>query len=831
MPVGLVVVSHSRPLAEAAVELALIMVHGERPPIEIAAGTDDGGFGTDAAAVMEAIMSANAGDGVAIFVDLGSALTSTDMALEMLEDMGEEIETRVLAAPFVEGLTAAVVLAAGGADLDAIATEATSSLAPKLELLGSEVVAGEVSSGSTKESPTSASETRESQQAAPQPPDAAAEVQVVNKVGLHARPSAEIAGLAATFSAAVALEKDGREVNAKSPISIATLAATCGDTVRVLGRGEDALAAVTAIKELIASGFGEELGVPVASSARSASSSSARADSATVSAPGSLADDRKRPRTGVSPGRALGILVKLDSAAPVAPKHRDIPETEVPAETARLTEALAATAAAYETQAAEATGQAKAIIEATASLAADPELAVRATSLVQTKSRDAESAWWEAATALTKELRDAGGLIAERATDLEDVRARVLARLQGKTLDAAAKLLAVKEPFVLAAKDLAPADTARLPETKAIAIVTEEGGPTSHTTLLARAMGIPAVIGVPLDSLQEGKKVLVDGKTGEVIANPSAEQARGALTAPATLVKLTKPGATKDGVHIELLANIGKPEEAQAAADAGAEGIGLFRTEFAYFGKTEEPSVAAQTEAYAKVIRAFTNDKNPTPHVTIRTLDAGSDKPLKFLPLPQEPNPALGVRGYRTAKLFPDVLKRQLDAIAAGAPEAWMMAPMIALPEEAAAFAELTRAAGLKQVGVMIETPSAALCAKEIFEVVDFVSIGTNDLAQYTFAADRESAELGHLQNPASPAMLRLIAQIGAAAIAADKPLGVCGEAAGNPDLAPVLVGLGVTSLSMNPRRLANVSAKLQELSFPECQQLAKESLIWQGSK
>lgn len=253
--VGLVVVSHSRALAEAAVELALIMVHGDKPPLEIAAGTDDGGFGTDAVAVMEAIMSANQGDGVAVFTDLGSALTSTDMALEMLADMGEEIEVRVLPAPFVEGLTAAVVRAALGSDLDTIESEAVNSLAPKLEHLGvaEPPVAGTLPGAAS----LGASDSEAPHET---PPDAQQLVQVVNRDGLHARPAAAVASLAQTFPGEVMLDKSGRRANAKSPISIATLAVACGDNVQVLGYGEQAEAAVTAITKLIASGFGEERG-------------------------------------------------------------------------------------------------------------------------------------------------------------------------------------------------------------------------------------------------------------------------------------------------------------------------------------------------------------------------------------------------------------------------------------------------------------------------------------------------------------------------------------------------------------------------------------------
>ncbi|MDY6077116.1 putative PEP-binding protein, partial [Mobiluncus sp.] len=386
-------------------------------------------------------------------------------------------------------------------------------------------------------------------------------------------------------------------------------------------------------------------------------------------------------------------------------------------------------------------------------------------------------------------------------------------------------------------RDLAPADAANLPHTQAVAIVTELGGPTSHTALLARGIGIPAVVGAAdILDVPEGTRILVDGTTGEIIINPTDALAVGAITAPVKVTSLTKPGATKDNRHIELLANIGTPTDAAAAAEAGAEGIGLFRTEFAYLGRDTEPTVTEQAESYRQVMSAFTQTgtapqtgaatvepidpaaAKTSPHVVIRTLDAGSDKLLKFLNLPAEDNPALGVRGYRTAKIHPDVLKRQLEAIAAGAPDAWVMAPMIATPEEADAFATLARVSyGLKTVGVMVETPAAALMAPELYDIVDFVSIGTNDLTQYTFAADRLEAELQELQDPGRPALLRLIKAIGDAATRANKPLGVCGEAARNPELAPILVGLGVTSLSMAPRALAGVADALSALTFTDC--------------
>lgn len=823
--VGLVVVSHSRALAEAAVELALIMVPGEPPTIEIAAGTEYGGFGTDATAVFEAIMQADQGDGVLVFVDLGSAITSADFALEMLADMGEEVELRVLAAPFVEGLTAAVVLAATGAGLEAIAAEAEGAMTPKLELLGEAAPAGgEVAAD---EAGVSADDW-----------DVIEKYTVINISGLHARPASQISLTAGGYQSEIVLEKAGRQANAKSPVSIATLNAAAGDTVLLKARGGDAGEAALAIGELIATGFGEELaagcaggkGFAVANSI--VSSGTVSGDTAVTGGPGAVkgASGSGPSRQGVSPGRAVGVVVKLNEVE--KPSIKNIPETDIELERDRLSAALEEVATAYRQQADETSGEAREILLATAAFAADPVLKEGALQRIGRELVDPGTAMWESTEDLAAQLRDAGGLFAERVTDLYDVRKRVLARLGAATPglggggEDVPVFASTTQPFVVVGRDLAPADAAKLPDTQAVGIVTQEGGPTSHTALLARAMGIPAVVGATdIMDVPAGTKVLVDGTTGEVIVNPTAEQAAGAITAPLTITPLTAPGATKDGHHVELLANIGNPAEAAKAATLGAEGIGLFRTEFAYLGRDTEPTVKEQATAYRHVMEAFAG-QSETPHVVIRTLDAGSDKPLRFLGLPTEVNPALGVRGYRTSWLHPDVLKRQLEAIATGAPEAWVMAPMIATPEEAEAFRRLAKDGfGLKKVGVMVETPAAALLAEEIYQIVDFVSVGTNDLTQYTFAADRQSAELRELQDPGKPALLRLIAQLGEAATAAGKPLGVCGEAAGNPELAPTLVGLGVTSLSMTPRSLATVAEALAAQTLEQCQTQARSLL------
>jgi phosphotransferase system enzyme I (PtsI) len=377
-------------------------------------------------------------------------------------------------------------------------------------------------------------------------------------------------------------------------------------------------------------------------------------------------------------------------------------------------------------------------------------------------------------------------------------------------------------PIVLTARDLSPADTATLPGSDVVALLTEEGGPTSHTAILAKSLGLPAVVGCRAAAdVEVGVPVLVDGSTGEVRIGPDAERALAAGLPAARPIDASGPGRTRDGVGVALLNNVGTLADARAAAATDSEGVGLFRTEFLFLGRRTEPGVDEQADAYAEVFRAF-GDRP----VVLRTLDAGSDKPLPFLPLGEEENPALGVRGLRTSTVFPEALSGQLTAVAKAARAVGrsvrVMAPMVATAEEASWFADTAREHGIDDVGVMIEVPAAALRAGELLDVVDFVSIGTNDLGQYTMAADRAAGALGHLLDPWQPALLDLVALVGAAGRARGKPVGVCGEAASDPLLAAVLVGLGVTSLSMAPVSRPAVHSELAGLSADDCVDIAE---------
>ncbi len=518
--------------------------------------------------------------------------------------------------------------------------------------------------------------------------------------------------------------------------------------------------------------------------------------------------------TGVaaSPGLAAARGVRWDGGEGVSVE----PSPDIASASRRVQDDLRARAAEAPT------AEGRAVLEALTLFAGDPELikAAESSAAGGVVPADAVRA---AAGHYADQLRGLGGYLAERAEDVVDVGRRIAAALEGKHL---AELPNPGHPYVLIARDLAPADTALLDPTVVVALVTEQGGPTSHTAILARSLGIPAVVACAgARDAADGHDLVIDGDLGEVHVDPPAAVV-AALTDRAERQRrrsaaVSGPGMTRDSVPVALLANVGGARDAAVAAESGAEGIGLFRTEFLFLGRADEPSADEQVEAYASVLEHFVGKR-----VVVRTLDGGSDKPLPFLGLGDEENPALGVRGLRTETVRPGVLERQLAALSAAVVrtgcEASVMAPMVSTVAEARMFASLARGRGLPAVGIMIEVPAAALRARDLLPEVDFASIGTNDLGQYTLAADRQSGELGPLLDPWQPALLDLVASTCDAAAPLGRPIGVCGEAAADPLLAAVLVGIGVRSLSMAASALAGVRATLRDVDLASCVEAAR---------
>ena len=469
-----------------------------------------------------------------------------------------------------------------------------------------------------------------------------------------------------------------------------------------------------------------------------------------------------------------------------------------------------------EARAARTVGELHDILLATVEIATDPAIAEEAAGFIAS-GHTASYAMVKATEVFQELLGASGGYLAERVSDVANIRDRVLCEIAGITYP---EIPHFDEPTILIAQDLSPADTSDLETEKILAIVTAGGGPTSHTAIIARSHGIAAIVAcadvVETAKAHMGQKLAVDATAGLITFNPDsglvaeiAQKIERIKARKSRVITHSPDGyATTDGFVIPIFANIGRLEDTSAAVAAGADGVGLLRTELLYLERKDAPTLQEQTAIYSELIKPFGGKK-----VIIRTLDAGADKPMAFINFDKEPNPVLGIRGYRTSTTHEHLLRTQLEAIAQAAKnsrvEVWVMAPMITLPSEAADFVKMAREYGLQKAGVMIEVPAAIFLADEITKVCDFVSIGTNDLGQYLHAADRESAPLAAFNDPWQPALLRAIHLIAQAGKNNNCPVGVCGEAASDAALAPVLIGLGVTSLSCNVATLSDVAQSI----------------------
>lgn len=518
------------------------------------------------------------------------------------------------------------------------------------------------------------------------------------------------------------------------------------------------------------------------------------------------------------------------------------------AEWARLEAALAAARTEIEALAASAqqvgTSEA-AIFEAHRMFLDDPALLDAVRARIQEEKQNAEAAWNAAIqdyAAMLESLDDP--LFRARAADLRDVGERVLRRLAGVAESTARPTV----PSVILAAELTPSDTIQLDRELVLAFCTAGGGPTSHAAILARALGRPAVVGLgpAVLTLEPGTTVIVDGRAGQVVADPDAttlaealqRQAASAAALTQARARASAPAITRDGHRIEVAANLGAASEVGEALAHGAEGVGLLRTEFLFLDRHTPPDENEQVAAYQAILSALKADGRTDRPLIIRTLDIGGDKPVPYINLVAEMNPFLGVRGLRLGLVYRDLLKTQLRAIlrAGAAGRTLVMFPMVTTLEEvraAKALLEEARAeleaAGLSHhldgVGIMVEVPAAALLADKLAPELNFFSLGTNDLTQYTMAADRTNASVAPLADGLHPAVLRLIERTAQAAHAAGGWCGVCGELAGDPVAVPILVGLGVDELSMAPAAIPQVKEIIRSLSLTEARELAQKAL------
>lgn len=642
-------------------------------------------------------------------------------------------------------------------------------------------------------------------------------VTLSNPNGLHARPAAVFAQAAKAFCASVYLHKRQERANAKSLVAIMALQTACGDIVQISAAGPDAEVAIETLAQLLIDGCGETVVRVVAVEP-------------VVASPLNVNVLR-----GVcaSAGSASGQVVQ------VAAQRLDVtePGSSPPVERELLARALAEAVAGLQTLRDNASGDARAeIFKAHQELLEDPTLLERAHSLIS-EGKSAAYAWREATEVTATLFKSLGGpLLAERAADLTDVNQRVLKLILGVP-DAAFEL---PDGAILIADQLTPSQTAGLDTHKVLGFATVGGGATSHVAILARAFGLPAICGLPVQvlALANGTQVLLDADKGELHLDPdlaAIEQLQARREQQQhrhrhELAQATLAACTRDGHHIEVTANVASLSDTEQALTLGGEGVGLLRSEFLYLDRNHAPTHEEQTSTYSAIARALGPERN----LVVRTLDVGGDKPLAYVPMDSETNPFLGLRGIRLCLERPQLLRDQFRAILScvGLTRLHIMLPMITqlselrlarqiLEEEALALG-LTE---LPKLGIMIEVPAAALMADLFAPEVDFFSIGTNDLTQYTLAMDRDHSRLASQADSFHPSVLRLIASTVKAAHEHGKWVGVCGAMASETLAVPLLLGLGVDELSVSVPLIPTIKAVVREVDLQDCQAIARQVL------
>ncbi len=806
--IGLVLVSHSAKLAEGVRELAQQMTQG-RVPIAVAGGIDDDQhpIGTDPIKVMNAITEVYSPDGVVILMDLGSALMSAETALDLLEPAWRE-HLHLCAAPFVEGAVTAAVQAHIGGSARSVIEAAQAALSAKQQHLGTT---------ETELSPIVVTTSAQAHRLT---------VTIPNKLGIHARPAARIVGLAGQHDARLSLRKGGQTIDGRNINQVMLLAAGQGDSIEFIAEGPGAAALLTDLRALMDSNLGDD-------------DHDAREPAATSDEP---IPDLVLKGVAAAGGIAIGRVKLLEEQAPVIEptRLRSVDEEQAYFRVA-LGRAVESLQRLVREVRAKANGAQAGIFEAHLLIAQDAELLAATETAIAQSSQSAGAAWWAAIEQLAGSYRQAEPVYLQgRAADVLDVGRRVLGELSPN----GNRSLTFDEPCILAAIDLIPSETAQLDPARVLGIITQYGGATSHTSIIARGMGIPAVVGLGTDftKLSTRQQVIVDGGKGWVYAQPTpaqltefrniSDQQRAARAE--LLTSSRELAITSDGRRIEVGANVGGPADSNHLIEQGAEGVGLFRTELLFMGRSTMPDEAAQYEAYCAVAQALQGRP-----VIVRTLDVGGDKAIPYINIPPEENPFLGYRGIRYWLGDMPLARAQLRAIcrASASHNIKVMFPMVGMVEEVDAIhallmdirAELDRE-GLPynphmETGIMVEVPSAVLAADQLAAKVDFFSIGTNDLTQYVMAADRGNARVTPLASPFQPAVLRAIQQVVEAAHARKRWVGMCGEMAGNPLLTEVLIGLGVDELSMSAPSIAAVKRIIRETRYTEAKTFASEVL------
>ncbi|GGA52693.1 phosphoenolpyruvate--protein phosphotransferase [Okeania sp. KiyG1] len=818
--VGIVLVSHSAKLAEAVAELAKQMTQ-ERVPIAIAAGIDDpeNPFGTDVLKVQEAIESVYTDAGVVIFMDLGSAIMSAEMAVELLPP-AQKNHIKICPAPLIEGAIAAIIQASLGANLQQVIAEANGALMAKSSQLNvDEAIPINIENTQHKDDET---------------PSEKIKITVKNSQGIHARPAAKLVAIANNFSAKISLQnltKNSHIVNAKSINQVMKLAVKKGDKIEIKATGNKAVDALKAIQELIANNFYEEE-VIVNKTPR------------ILTTPNT---NNKLVGTPASPGIAIGNVVH--DRAEILEEVEDYPVENSEAEWQYLQLMLQTAKQEIQRIIDSLSDQNKSdnnqadIFQAHQLYIEDPTLLEQVHQLIFAQNCCAAVAWKtaiEEMIATYQQLEDP--YLQGRAIDIKDVGGRVLQLLTGTSR----RTLNLSQPGILVAPDLTPSQATQLQPNLVLGICTSAGSVTAHSTLIANMLGIPMVVGVggQLLSLTPGSQIALDGETGEIWVEPNQGQlqelqAKQAHTS--STFQQPQEAITQDGKKIPLMANILGVADTKLALECGAEGVGLLRTEFLYLERNTAPTEAEEYETYRAIAEIL-----GTRPLTIRTLDIGGDKVLPYIKQESEANPVLGCRGIRESLDTPEILRSQLRAIlrVSHGHNIKVMFPMVTSVQEIRAakniltevehsLLELPSFPGVGniKVGIMIEVPAAAMMADQLAQEVDFFSIGTNDLSQYVMAADRTNSKVAHLADGLEPAVLRIIQQTVIAAHQASISVTVCGQLASSPLAVPILLGLGVDELSVAPPAISMVKKVISQLNGSQIEAIARYVLQLDGAK
>ncbi|MDG2528898.1 phosphoenolpyruvate--protein phosphotransferase [Caulobacter endophyticus] len=641
--------------------------------------------------------------------------------------------------------------------------------------------------------------------------------------GIHARPAARIAETARKFAAEVALVAVNRRASAKSPVGVMSLAIRLHDRITIAACGVDADFAVAAVAELIEGGMGE--------SAHEAGAPAAEEAAPVVVAPAEPAEPGVLRGVMAAPGLAIGQAVRLVADEIVVVETGAGASAELTA----LDDALCQVRDRIEASAAKGDSARKAILGAHLAFLEDPELTAAARKLIG-EGKSAGFAWRRAVGGYVEALRGLGDRrLAERVDDLVDLERQVLRALTGE--EETTRLLPAGA--ILLADELLPSQLMGVDPSQVAGFATARGGPTSHVAILAAAMGLPALVAVGAGALEitDGTALILDAEGGRLRVAPDADALAAAQSAiaarherrAAAKAAAHQESRTACGMRIEVFANVGSEKDALAAVANGAEGSGLLRTEFLFLDRDTPPDEDEQARQYQAVASAL--DGRP---LIIRTLDVGGDKAAPYLPIPTEENPALGLRGVRVSLWRPHLLKTQIRAILRVKPlgQCRIMVPMVASLAELravrAVLDEAKREMGVAErieLGVMIETPAAAMTADLIAAEADFLSVGTNDLTQYVLAMDRGNPELAARIDALHPAVLRMIDQTCKGAARHGRWVGVCGGLASDLVAVPVLLGLGVTELSATAAVVPEVKALVRRLSLPACRDLAAKTL------